>query len=78
MINSEINISTKVHTYPTLKRYNGNDKDKINMVVLFTDRNTGVVIYSDNENKRKIGEVRTNWVESVFKLCNESITLKNV
>ena len=70
---SEI-IEEQPETYPCLKEYK-NNSNMGKFIVLFTSRNTGTVVHSDNP-RRSIGDYNTNWT-CEFDKTNKKIILSN-
>lgn len=59
-------------TYPCLMSYKDNDQ----LIVLFTDTHTGVVLRTNDINN-PVGAIENDWVSQSFKPFKGKITLSN-
>ena len=79
MINSFLNNDESKpinpHTYPILKKY----KDHSMCIVLFTESSIGTCIYSNDQERWKLGEYNKGWNEYLFTPLSkeDKITLSN-
>ena len=64
-------------TYPKLMRLSDNCNNDGNLIVLFTAKRRGFVVFEDGRITYEIGEFRDNWVEIDFFPYTGSITLSN-
>jgi hypothetical protein len=77
MVNSVLCITQKKvkQEYPYLGISNDADGK---VIVLFTSKNEGTVVYSSNDHNWNIGEYSDNWVEeSCFEPYNGQVILNN-
>ena len=78
VVTSEIALNNYGQTYPVLMDSALNvDGDATTIIVLFSERRVGMVVYSGKEEKYPIGYYCADWDMSCFRVCERSVTLRN-